>query len=149
MVFFALQLSLAGDLLADGISVADDLYLGVWSPRISKWETTVPVCVWSEDGNTLYRVSASGQASGNQFALLNDIGDSVNYKVFWHTGRRFRQRERLQPNTASRRVYTFDSSRQCIGGPSAEIRVRLNKREIDAAIPGIYNDSLLFILSPL
>jgi len=132
-----------------GITVNDNLFLGVWSPLINKWEKTIPICVWSEDGDTLYRVTASGLASGTQYAMTNDIGGQVRYRVFWHSGRRFKQRERLRSNIVSQGVFNFDLSRQCNSGPNAQLRVRVNKRDIDTAIPGIYNDTLILMLSPL
>jgi hypothetical protein len=139
---------LVPDALA-GLTLKEDMFLGVWSPLVSKWERRVPVCVWNEDGVTLYRVTATGLAPGANFAMTNDIGDEVGYRVFWHTGKKLRQRERLRANTVSRKVFQFDNTRQCRSGPNAQLRIRANKRDIDSAIPGIYNDTLLLVLSPL
>lgn len=132
-----------------GIVLKEDMFLGVWSPLVSKWERRVPVCVWNEDGVTLYRVTATGLAPGAQFAMTNDIGGEVGYRVFWHTGKKLRLRERLRANTVSRKVFQFDNTRQCRSGPNAQLRIRANKRDIDSAIPGIYSDTLLLLLSPL
>ena len=141
--------SLAGGVWANGASIKDDLFVGVWSPFRSKWETDVPVCVWSEDGNNLYQVSAGGTVTSTDFRLSNDVNDTIEYRVFWHTGRGFNRRERLQPNILSRKNYRFSDTAQCIDGPSARIRVRLNRRAVNAAPPGIYNDQLVLTISPL
>jgi len=134
---------------ANGASIKDDLFVGVWSPFRTKWEADVPVCVWSEDGNALYQVSASGSATSADFHLSNDVSDLIQYRVYWHSGRTFKKRERLQVNIPSRKNYTFSDSAQCTDGPSARIRVRLNQRAVNEAPPGIYNDRLLLTISPL
>lgn len=137
-----------GTAVAGGVIVNDDLYLGIWTPIASRWETRVPVCIWSED-ESAYRISVSGASVGRRFMLNNDIGDQVWYRVYWHTGKNYKKRERLRPTIPSRRAYAFSPERNCTDGFNAQIRVRVSKRQIDRAPPGIYNDTLLLILSPL
>ncbi len=139
----------AGGAWANGAIIKDELFIGVWSPFRARWETKVPVCVWNEDGKTLYQVSATGSNGNTDFRLSNDVNNTIQYRVFWHTGRAFNRRERLQPNILSRSSYPFSTSAQCVDGPSALIRVRLNRRAVDTAPPGIYNDQLVLTISPL
>jgi len=133
---------------AYGLSVEEDLYLGVWSPYASTWQTEIPICIWSEEGD-FFRITASGLAPGRKFSLTNNLQQTVPYKVFLLDGKRFRRRERLRQNVPSRRIYPSAESRFCHRGYTARVRVKLNKKQIDRAVPAIYSDTLLLILSPL
>ncbi len=106
----------------------------------------MPVCISNDTDQSLYRVLATGNHANN-FALANELGDQVRYRVFWHTGNNFRQREALEASVASRRVYNRRGD--CQIEPAGYIRVRLNKQDIDNAIPAIYQDTLVVMLSPL
>ncbi len=132
--------------LSAGVSVSGDLFLGVWSPQQSQWESRVPVCVSEDADDAPYRVVATGDHA-SVFALANELGDQVGYRVFWHTGNNYNRRERLRPSSPSRWSYT--DSGNCDVQPTAYIRVRLEKRDIDQAIPAIYQDTLVVMLSPL
>jgi len=131
---------------AGGVSVEGDLFLGVWSPQQSRWESTVPVCITGDSSQSLFRVVASGD-NANVFALSNDLEDQVRYKVFWHTGKNYKRREALAPATPSRKAYA--GSGQCRKQPTGYLRVRLNRKDIENAIPAIYQDNLVLMLSPL
>lgn len=139
-----LSISHAGE-----IEPIDDLFVGVWSPFAARWEKTVPVCIWSDTDETSYRVIASGIQSGNKFLLSNEVGDNIPYKVFWHTGANFNRRERLYPNRPSKRTYTYNNSEKCGGVASAQLRVRVVKKKLNAAPAAIYQDTILIMLSPL
>ncbi len=141
-----LILSWSFTVAAAGVTIDGDLFLGVWSPMQSRWESRVPVCVSGDSDQAPYRVLAAGAHSEN-FAMANELGDQVRYNVFWHTGKNYQQREALKTSVASRKVYVEQGG--CQIQPSGYIRVRLNKRDIDNAIPAIYQDTLVVMLSPL
>lgn len=134
---------------AGEVEPIDDLFVGVWSPFAARWEKTVPVCIWSDSDDTSYRVIVSGIQPGNKFLLTNDVGDTIPYKVFWHTGSNFKRRERLYPNRASKRSYSYKTSEKCGGVPSSQLRVRIVKKKLNAAPAAIYQDTILVMLSPL
>lgn len=134
---------------AGGIEPIDDLFVGVWSPFVSRWEKTVPVCIWSDTDNTSYRVIANGIQPGHKYLLTNEVGDTIPYKIFWGTGTNFKRRERLYPNQPSKRTYTYDHQEKCGGRPNSQIRVRIAKKKLDAAPAAIYQDTILIMLSPL
>jgi len=136
-------------ILANGASIEDDLFLGVWSPFRTRWVAEVPVCVWSGDGAAQYQVAASGLASPDQFALTNDVDDQVSYAVIWRPGARGGRRERLNPGVLSTGTYPFSLTEQCTDGPSARLKVRVNRRAINRAPTGIYNDTILLTIVPL
>ncbi len=112
----------------------------------SRWESRVPVCVSSDASQSPYRLVAFGQ-NPSQFALTNELDDQVRYKVLWHTGKNYQRRDHLAPSVPSSRVY--GNAGNCQSKPTGYIRVRLNKQDIDKAIPAIYQDTLVIMLSPL
>lgn len=133
---------------ANGIQIEDDLFMGVWSPYVRRWRAEVPLCLWSDEGD-LFRITASGLTPGNAFSLTNDLGDQVRYKVILHSGRLFKRRERLRQDRPSRLTYPSAVTQYCQRGYTARIRVDLNKGDIDRAIPAIYSDTLMLVISPL
>lgn len=131
----------------EGVVVNDDLFVGVWHPSARRWQKEVPICIWSENGDR-FRIIATGLSPGQNFSVSNDLGNLVRYNVILRSGQRFRGRERLRQNTPSRRVYRSSATEQCVNGESARIQVVINKRQIDRAIPSVYSDTLLLVLSP-
>lgn len=148
LIYLAIFFCCPGSLLAEN-KFLDDLFLGVWSPFTAKWETSIPVCVWTETADSLYKVTVTGQQPGTQYFVTNDVGDKATYRVFWYFGQNLKQKERLRSGVLSRRNFPFSDNRLCTNGPSARITVRLNKKQISEAPPGIYNDTLLLMFSPL
>lgn len=131
----------------EGLVLEDDFYLGVWSPYARSWQKDVPICIWSEDGDR-FRIVATGLSPGQRFSVANGLGDLVRYNVTVRSGRRFRAREQLRQNIPSRRVYPSSKTEFCTDGESARVRVVVNKRQIDRALPAIYTDTLLLVISP-
>ena len=143
----ALALSaLAVQGLAGGLTIVDDLFVGVWSPFGSRWEAESSVCV---TGDGSFRVVATSVERGDRFALGNGAGDEVPYALF------FRHRDRpgrgasLSPGVPSKKAVSGHPVTGCAGGANARVRVRVDRRAIDDAPPGIYADTLLLTLSPL
>lgn len=136
-------------LQANGMSVERALSLGSWSPFASQWEALSTVCAWSADPHEYYHITASSLAMVGQFALTSDTDEVVSYKVFWRSHQRIVEWEQLKFETPSVVVYKYASSSQCIRGPRAELRIELDKADIDAAMPGLYSDTLLLTLSAL
>ena len=143
-LFLLLSWSLA--VTANSVSIEDDLFLGVWSPMQTRWESKVPVCVEADTVQSPYRVVAAGR-NPNTFALTNNIADQVRYNVFWHTGKHYKRRDELSPSVPSKRAYPNNGD--CRSRPTGYIQVSLNRQDIDSAIPGVYQDTLVLMLSPL
>ena len=133
---------------ADGLNVDSELNLGTWSPFVSQWQSVSTVCAWSDSSND-YNVTASSLAAGSDFELINDIGDSVAFSVYWRSSENSVVWENLLFGVLSNDSYAYASAAQCIGGPTAEVRIEIDKADIDAAMPGIYSDTLLLTLTPL
>lgn len=147
--FLAVALLCPISLSAGSIGDIDDLYVGIWSPFGRNWEKTVPICVTGDVGETAYRVRASSLNNASRFTADNTIADKVRYQVYWHTGSAFKQRERLRPDRESRRTYNYNFDSGCLSTPSAKLRVKINNRDINRAVPAIYSDTLLITISPI
>lgn len=132
------------------LRVYDDIHLGVWNPNRTNWQGTTYLCMWDEAQQTPFRIMASGQNdSRRQFNLGNDIGSRVKYQLTWQFGKSMKRRERLSPGKASKNALDVSSAAGCPGGPTAMIRIKVDKRSLDAAPTGIYTDTIIFMLSPL
>ena len=95
-------------------------------------------------------MSASGIGEGG-FSLENEAGGGVAYRLFLHRGNANGQgpREELRAGRPSRHTITGDGTFRCGGGSNARVRVRIGRRDIERAPPGIYRDTLLLTLSAL
>jgi len=140
-----LGFGVCGSVLAGGISIVDDLFIGVWSPFGTRWEAEAGVCI---QGDESFRVYASS-IGGNAFALRDGGLSEVPYQVFWHPDDEPGDGERLEPDAPSRSAIVGASVVDCGGGSNARIRVRIGRLAIERAAPGIYGDTLLLTLSPL
>ena len=127
------------------VELGGDLSLGEWSPRRSRFLATVPACV-SGDARESYRVSVSGQADDG-FAMRNDIGDEIAYRVRWYARGDRGRRENLRPGEPSRRAYRFQSRTECEAGEAPGLEVRARERDVDRAAPGRYRDVLVLTVS--
>lgn len=140
---------------AASVRIDEDLFLGVWSPQLTRWQKTIPVCIsQSADatgGATTYRVTVSSVngPTNNGFALLNSIGDPVAYRVRWFRSGSKGQGEALQPGVPSRRSYAYASDPACLGDDPPGLEAIVQRRTIDRAPPGIYADTLLVTIAPL
>jgi len=149
ILFLALSLLLCGPVFASGIILRNDLFVGVWSPFGTRWEAKTPVCIWSEQPGESFRITASGQYPGTGFRLLSDSEDSVGYGVRWFPNTVGRNGTRLRSGLSSSSSIVADSNVECGGGANSSIRIRVFRKQIERAAPGIYGDTLLVVLSPL
>lgn len=130
--------------------ITDDFDFGSWSPFLTRWQKSVPVCVWDSTGSqTIFRVQAAGLVSNVRFRLANDIGDRVPYRLHWRGGSNTNGRERLVPNMASRRVYRINDTSRCASGPTGLLQLTINTRALARVPTGIYSDTIVLIISPL
>lgn len=142
----SLCLAVGGGVLAAGVSVGDELFIGVWSPFGSRWEAEADVCIW---GDGAFRVIAASVERGDTFALSNGAGDRVAYRVFWRRRDAPGRGQELEATVPSQHSVAGDPRFECGGQANSRIRVRVDSGEIDRAPPGIYGDTLMLMLSPL
>ncbi len=131
---------------ASGVQQLGDVHFGVWSPFVQRWTQRSPVCITADNAGGIFRIMATGLSPGLTFSLTNDINTQVSYKLFWHTGTKYRQRERLQSGVASRKVYTYSTTQNCADGPTGMLRVLLDQGDLAAAVPAVYSDTLLLMV---
>lgn len=130
------------------VSVSGELFFGIWSPTRNQWEATTPVCVTDREGGA-YRVRVSGLAGGEEFALLDPGGYSVDYRLSWLRSGTRGEREQLTAGVASQRVYQSSTEANCIDAEPPHLQARINDRTLDLAPPGVYRDTLFIIIEPI
>lgn len=128
---------------ADSIRIENELFIGVWSPFGRRWQAQAAVCVRSENRSP-FRVIATPGDGGGEFALDAGGGATIPYRVLWRV-RGGDGAERLSPAVPSRQVIRGVDDTDCRGS----VRVRVARRDIEAAPPGIYGGTLVLTLAPL
>ena len=141
-----LLLAISAQGAAGGLTIIDELFVGIWSPFGSRWEASSSVCI---SGDGPFRVIATSAEREERFALDNGAGDEVPYQTFWRHRDRPGRGQALQPGIPSRKASSGHPAADCGGGANARVTVRVDRRAIDNAPPGVYDDTLLLTLSPL
>lgn len=133
------------------VEIDGDLLLGIWSQQRTRFVANVPACVYTEDGAAggAYRITVSGGASGTRFAMANDVGDTIPYRLRWYGSRGTSRREELSPGVPSRRAYAFRERAACLDGNVPELEAQARTRDVSRAPPGVYRDTLLLTVSPI
>ena len=133
------------------VDVDDDLMLGVWSPQRGRFVAAVPACVSRDPDEPAgaYRITAAGGATDGGFAMVNDVGDEIPYRVRWFAEGDSGRRETLRAGTPSKRTYAYRTSADCAAGDVSGLEARARERDVDRAPPGVYRDVLVLTVSPL
>ena len=136
------------------VGIDGDLFLGVWSPQRTRFVASVPVCVSRspDEVQGAYRLtvsSATGNVPGEDFVLLNGVGDAVPYRVRWFADGPDGPAERLRPGVASRRSYPYRTPTECLEGRAASLEARVRARDVARAPAGVYDDTLVLTVSPI
>lgn len=135
---------------ANQVLITEDFNFGSWSPFLTRWQKTVPVCVWnSSGGENIFRVHASGLVSNSKFRLDNEVGDKVAYRLHWRDGSNTTRREKLFPNIESSGVYRGNDSSRCASGPTGLLQLTINSNALNKAPTGVYSDTIVLTISPL
>lgn len=125
------------------------LHLGSWSPFASYWEGLSPVCAWTQSEDVGFRITALNLNNANAFQLTNDIGDGVSVSIFWEHINNLYSGEQLRAGTPSSQTYVYNPDFGCGLNPNYMMRLRVDKADLDNAMPGIYSGSLVLMLSPI
>jgi hypothetical protein len=132
-----------------GLEVDRNLHLGSWSPFASYWEGSSPVCAWTESEDVGFHVTVQNHTNSNAFQLSNDIGDNVSITFFWEHIDSPYSGEQLKAGMPSSQSYSYNPDYGCGVSPNYMMRLRVDKADLDNAMPGIYSGALVLILSPI
>jgi hypothetical protein len=132
-----------------GLEVDRRLHLGSWSPFASYWEGSSPVCAWTQSEDVGFRITALNQNNANAFQLTNGIGDGVSITLFWEHFDNPYSGEQLKAGMPSSQTYFYNPEYGCGVSPNYVMRLRVDKADLDDAMPGIYRGALVLILSPI
>jgi hypothetical protein len=131
------------------LEVDRHLHLGNWSPFASYWEGGSAVCAWTKSDDAGFRITAQNHNNANKFQLTNDIGDGVSITLSWEHIDHPYAGEQLKPGTPSSQTYFFNPNYGCGVSPNYMMRLRVDKADLDNAMPGIYRGALVLTLSPI
>ena len=134
---------------AAGLELERRLDLGAWSPFAMFWEADTPICAWTDTDDTGYRIVASSHDLHTGFRLVNEIGTSILYSVFWLSNQDSLSGEQLRAGVPSAQVYPFTQGVGCDSRPHNAMRIQVDKADFDSAIPGTYSGVLLLTLTPI
>lgn len=135
--------------LAGGLEFVRNLHLGSWSPFAAYWEGRSPVCAWTESEEIGFRIIALNQNNSNSFRLTNDIGDQVRFRLFWQDFNNPQSGEQLIAGRPSRKSYAFNSGNGCGISPNYLTRMRVDRADFDNVTPGVYESTVVLMLSPI
>lgn len=134
---------------SSGLEVDRNLHLGSWSPFASYWEGRSTVCAWTESEDIGFRITALNHNDSNAFQLTNDIGDGISVTLFWEYINNPYSGEQLKVGTPSSQTYVYNPDYGCGLNPNYMMRLRVDKADLDNAMPGIYRGDFVLILSPI
>ena len=96
-----------------------------------------------------FRITALNHNNTNAFQLSNDIGDGVSMSIYWGFINSPYSGEQLKAGTPSSQTYTYNAEYGCGVNPNYMMRFRVDKADLDNAMPGIYQGALVLLLSPI
>jgi len=132
-----------------GLQIDRNLHLGSWSPFASYWEGRSAVCAWTESDDVAFQIIAFNQNNSNDFQLTNGSGDGVSISLFWEYIDSPGTGEKLKAGRPSSQTYYYDSGYGCGVSPNYSMLFKVNKADLDNAMPGTYRGALMLILSPI
>jgi hypothetical protein len=135
--------------LGTGLEIDRNLHLGSWSPFASYWEDGSFVCAWTRSEDVGFRITALNHNNSNALQLTNDIGDGVSVTLSWEPTDNPYSGEQLKAGTPSSQTYFYNPSYGCGVNPNYIMRLRVDKADLDNAMPGIYRGTFVLILTPI
>lgn len=141
--------SFCNQAIGAGLEVDRNLHLGSWSPFASYWEGGSAVCAWTKSDDIGFRITAQNHSNSNALQLTNDIGDGVSVTLFWEDINGPYTGEQLKAGTPSSQTYLYNPNYGCGVNPNYKMRLRVDKADLDNAMPGIYSGAFVLILSPI
>lgn len=94
-----------------------------------------------------YQIVMFGDGAGGSFEISNGP-DSLPYRVYYNDRNRTRGTRRIQANQALTRQRGASDQADCSNGLSANIRIRIQRRDLRSANPGRYRGTLTMIVAP-
>lgn len=112
-------------------------------------QKTENVCVWSNNADRSYFITASGSGSGNAFTLASGGNPVVPYSVAWNQQTSQTTGTSLTTATKSSKFTSTATLTNCGGGASATLLVSILGTDAAAMLAGAsYTGALTLVVSP-
>ena len=112
-------------------------------------QKTENVCVWSNNSDRSYFITASGSGSANAFTLASGANPAIPYSVAWNQQSSQTTGTALTTATKSSKFISNAASTNCAGGASATLLVSILGTDAASMFAGAsYTGTLTLLVSP-
>ncbi|HVM98898.1 MAG TPA: hypothetical protein VMT68_01700 [Caulobacteraceae bacterium] len=112
-------------------------------------QKTENVCVWSNNSDRSYFITASGSGAANAFTLASGANPVIPYSVAWNQQTGQSSGTALSAATKSSKFTSTAVSTNCGGGASATLLVSILGTDAGAMLAGAsYTGTLTLLVSP-
>jgi len=106
------------------------------------------VCVWTNDADATYVVTATGDGENSAFTVSADT-EILAYSLYWNDSTGTENNHLLTANQVSAEMSNANtSSLSCGGVDNANFQVVLNQTALQASRPGAYAGVITFVVAP-
>jgi spore coat protein U-like protein len=107
------------------------------------------VCVWSNNADKSYYITASGSGTSSAFSLANSTNPVVPYQVYWNATSGQTTGSQLTTATKSAKFISTATSPACGGGTSATLVIGIQGSDANAMLASTtYTGTLTLLVTP-
>ena len=107
------------------------------------------VCVWSNNSDKSYFITASGSGAANAFTLANSTNPVIPYEVFWNATSGQTTGTQLTTATKSAKLIGTANAPTCGGGTTATLILGILGTDANAMLAGtVYTGTLTLLVAP-
>jgi hypothetical protein len=110
---------------------------------------TANVCIWSNNADRSYYVTASGSGAANAFSMANGANPAVPYEVYWNASSGQTTGAQLTAGAKSAKLTSTGSTPTCGGGVSATLVVGIMGSDANTMVASAtYTGALTLLVAP-
>lgn len=107
------------------------------------------VCVWSNNSDKSYFITASGSGAANAFTLANSTNPVIPYEVLWNATSGQTTGTQLTTATKSAKLIGTAGNPNCGGGTTATLILGILGTDANAMLAGtVYTGTLTLLIAP-
>jgi len=110
---------------------------------------TANVCIWSNNSDKSYYITASGSGTSNAFTLANSTNPTVPYEVYWSATSGQTSGTQLTAGTKSSKLLSTATAPTCGGGTTATLIVGIQGSDANSMLASTtYTGTLTLLVTP-
>jgi hypothetical protein len=107
------------------------------------------VCVWSNNADKSYYITASGSGASSAFTLANSTNPVIPYQVYWNASTGQTSGTQLVASTKSAKLVSTATTPTCGGGTSASLIVGIQGSDANSMLASTtYTGVLTLLVAP-